>query len=208
MEIYNYHHLTGEFIGSGTADKDPLNEGSWLIPDFSTVEPSLNTAENEVSVFNGISWDLKPDFRGVEFWLADGSRHVIGSISETAPIESLTSQPAPTPEQQVSIDKAAALTEYEVSVKTLIGDTSMTEVASWAKQEAQARAYLVDDSDQVNPVVDDTAPTILLDRLTISRAQSETKLTLARKIITNAEAYEVAYADILGLLQSKLKALI
>lgn len=32
MDIYHYDALTGEFLGQGKADPDPLQPDNWLIP--------------------------------------------------------------------------------------------------------------------------------------------------------------------------------
>jgi hypothetical protein len=36
MDIYHYHPETHEFLGRGTADRDPMDESNWLIPAWTT----------------------------------------------------------------------------------------------------------------------------------------------------------------------------
>jgi hypothetical protein len=40
------------------------------------------------------SWSLIPDFRGREYWLADGSRHTITNLGEQPPADALDAEPA------------------------------------------------------------------------------------------------------------------
>ena len=89
--------------------------------------------------------------------------------------------------------KAQALTEYEAAIEAMIGRVPHTELSSWAKQEAEARNL--------------DKPTPMIDQLVISRGLGETREELAAKIIANADAYAIGYAQVLGEYQAKLKAL-
>ena len=100
---------------------------------------------------------------------------------------------APTDEQLIEQAKAQALTEYETAIEAMIGKVPNTELSSWAKQESEARNL--------------DKPTPMLDTLVISRGLGETKEELATKIIANADAYAVGYAQVLGEYQAKLKEL-
>lgn len=94
--------------------------------------------------------------------------------------------------------KQQALETYNQQVKALIGQVPNTELSSWTKQEAEARAF----------IASSTATTPMLDQLLVSRAvKGETKTILANKIIANADAYAVAYAKVLGEYQAALKAI-
>jgi hypothetical protein len=86
---------------------------------------------------------------------------------------------------------------YNASITALAGDTDKFELASWAKQEAQARAY----------VADNTIATPVLSEMVIARGFGETVADLANKIIAAADAYATAYATILGTYQAKKKAI-
>lgn len=88
-------------------------------------------------------------------------------------------------------------TDYENSLKAMIGDTDPAEMASWTKQEAEARAWSADNN----------AITPIIDNLIIGRAMGESKADLVAKIILKADGYAVAYAQILGQYHAKLKAL-
>lgn len=56
MEIYNYHPLTGEYVGPSLADESPLEPDVFLIPAFSTTERPPATSENQRVYFNGAAW--------------------------------------------------------------------------------------------------------------------------------------------------------
>jgi len=66
------------------------------------------------------------------------------------------------------------------------------EMASWDKQESQARAWN-DDNTVVTPIIDE---------LLTARNFGETKQDLVNKIIGNADAYEVVYGQLLGKYQN------
>ena len=36
MDIYSYDSATGEFLGAGVADQDPLEPGNWHLPAHTT----------------------------------------------------------------------------------------------------------------------------------------------------------------------------
>lgn len=87
--------------------------------------------------------------------------------------------------------------DYENSVKAMTGNTDPAEMASWTKQEQEARAW----------IADNTAITPIIDNLIIGRAMGESKADLVAKIITKADAYAVAYAQVLGAYHAKQKAI-
>jgi len=87
-----------------------------------------------------------------------------------------------------------ALDEYNTAVEAMIGKVSQAELASWAKQEAEARNL--------------TGATPLIDGLIVSRGLAETREELAAKIIANSNAYTAGYAQVLGTYQAKLKAIV
>ena len=70
------------------------------------------------------------------------------------------------------------------------------EMVSWRKQEDEARAY----------TADNTVATPFIDAQVATR-QLETKDELVAKIIANADAYQVAYAGLLGKYQNLSNAI-
>lgn len=88
-------------------------------------------------------------------------------------------------------------TTYNAAVRAMTGNTDPAEMASWTKQEQEARAWIAD-----NAVI-----TPIIDNLIIGRAMGESKANLVAKIITKADAYTVAYAQVLGAYHAKQKAI-
>jgi hypothetical protein len=68
------------------------------------------------------------------------------------------------------------------------------EMASWRKQEDEARAYLADNS----------VSTPTLSALVVARCKGETVLDLATKVVANADAYASVYIPLLGKFQNKM----
>jgi hypothetical protein len=80
-------------------------------------------------------------------------------------------------------------------VDGLTNKAPFEEIVSFDKQEVEARAYLVDNS----------AVTPYLSTLAVSRNLNETIAELVQKVVTNADAYAIAHANILGEYQSLVK---
>lgn len=74
MDVYNYHSVTREFLGSSKADPDPMNDGEFLFPAFCCdVEPP--PAEiGYAQVWEHPTWIKVPDHRGEFWWNSDGQR--------------------------------------------------------------------------------------------------------------------------------------
>lgn len=118
---------------------------------------------------------------------------ISGNITEhdDAPIIPITL------EQAKDIKLIEATENYKASISTLVGNTDQYEIASWAKQEAEARAY----------IADKTITTPLLSGMVVARGLGETVADLAKIVIAKADAYQAAYATILGAYQAKQKAI-
>jgi hypothetical protein len=141
-------------------------------------------------------------------WLLNGNISVPnapGNIEREAILAWIAEGNIPEPEftdaellAQAKISKLAEVTKtYNDSISALVGGTDKFELASWTKQEAEARAY----------VADNTVATPLLSGLVTARGLGETVAQLANLIIDKANAYETAYANILGTYQAKQKAI-
>lgn len=90
MDIYNYHPLTGEYLGTGVADDNPLVPEEPIVPGFATPISPPDWQALRVRVYRSAagtapqnwqegSWTLVPDYRGVPlFRTADGSVYQLG----------------------------------------------------------------------------------------------------------------------------------
>lgn len=94
--IYNFHSDTCEYLSEGIADPSPLEDGVWLIPACATTVKPPPTAEHEVSIFDGVSWSIRPDWRNVALYsVADGAPVVIDEIGKIPADVAATELPRP-----------------------------------------------------------------------------------------------------------------
>mgnify|MGYP005749159045 FL=1 len=102
-------------------------------------------------------------------------------------------------QEQLAANKEKALkaakSEYDQAIKLLVNDAPYSEIASWDKQEQEARALLADS----------TASTPFIDKLVLARGLGETREILAGKIVANADIYASEAARLLGEYQKKVK---
>ena len=98
---------------------------------------------------------------------------------------------------------ADQIAECKLNIESIFGtriakmteNATSQEIASWDKQEAEARAWLADNS----------APTLMIDILLLNRGLTETKAELVDKIILKADTYLAFYAENLGTLQRGIR---
>lgn len=81
--------------------------------------------------------------------------------------------------------------EYEQSIAQLTTGIPESEKGTWSKQEAEARAY----------IADNTTPTPLIDGIAIARNVDKTYLV--DKIIEKADIYTIKIAQLIGIRQAK-----
>lgn len=87
--------------------------------------------------------------------------------------------------------------QMQAEIDELSGYCGASEVASWGKQELEARAF----------VKSSTSATPLIDTLIVARGKGETKADLANKIIAVSDAYAAKSGEIVGRYQVKRKAI-
>lgn len=69
-----YHAgVTGEFIGSGYADPDPMEPGNWLIPARAYREQPPEPGANQSVIRGSTDWELVADYRGLIYSIESGS---------------------------------------------------------------------------------------------------------------------------------------
>lgn len=66
--IYHYHPKTGELVGQGKADADPMDQGNWLIPAHATTEAPPALQVGFARVFLDGEWGQVEDHRGKVVW--------------------------------------------------------------------------------------------------------------------------------------------
>ncbi len=111
MQIYHYHPETGELVGVGEADENPLDPENPLMPAYSTSTPAPQAEQGTVALFldsSGLSprywqsgaWVVKADYREVPlFSTADGAPYAPdGTYSGLGDLpQGVTTQPRPSP---------------------------------------------------------------------------------------------------------------
>jgi hypothetical protein len=86
--------VTGELIGTGYADPDPLDVDNWLIPAHAYLDVPPTAAQGEAVVWIDEGWRLLPDHRGQAYRTDTGEVVMHDQLGELP--EGLTSQPRPT----------------------------------------------------------------------------------------------------------------
>ncbi|MCG9078929.1 DUF4376 domain-containing protein [Laribacter hongkongensis] len=92
MDLYHFD-AAGRHVGTSTADESPLEPGVFLVPAHATPLEPLPAGQNEVAMFDGSAWRLVADYTGTEYWLPDGSHHVILELGYAPPEDALTDPP-------------------------------------------------------------------------------------------------------------------
>lgn len=102
MQIWNYHPVTGELLGPGTADANPIELGEWIVPAHATPVAPPTAQIGKAIVFAGSAWSHIPDHRGEVWWMADAEFNIdprtiaaLGDPAEFVPPLTSFSPPAP-----------------------------------------------------------------------------------------------------------------
>jgi len=138
--IYNYHPTTNEYLNETTARLDPL-ESKPMIPAHATTKKPPAAKENEAAIFENDSWQIVSDYRGVEYWLSDGSVHTILELGEELPIEALSEKPAPQPPtaEELIATYRAAVGQHIDAVAVALGFDSIITAVTYADEPADDR---------------------------------------------------------------------
>ena len=62
--VYSYDRLTKEYTGKYKCQKDPLKEGSFLMPANATETEPPTTHRFEVACYINEKWEVRTDYRG------------------------------------------------------------------------------------------------------------------------------------------------
>lgn len=103
MEWYRYNPETFEYEHPVICQDNPVRPEKFLIPPSSTPKKPSAAGEKQIAVFDvqADQWSIKPDYRGIEYWLPDGTHHKIETIGETPPDNALYQQPEPLPDKSL-----------------------------------------------------------------------------------------------------------
>lgn len=169
----------GAYTGNSREGRASPVSAKLMKPAHSTDVAPPEAGENEVAVWSGKRWSIKPDHRGTEYWLADRSHHTIAEIDQIPPEDALDAAP-PTPrEDQRSVALARVDEEHSNYLVKLTGGATVAERDTWKVKEEAARAYLIlEASDgQIAMLAAEAA------------GSGITKDVLSAKIVAKAEAF-------------------
>lgn len=127
--IYNAHACTGEFIGVGFADPDPLTAHHWLLPANAYPDAPPAALAGTVAVRGTEGWELRPDHRGTVYSTLNGQASSWDLIGELP--EDVTDQPRPS---HAHVWSGAAW----------VADEALTASQEQARINAEALAYLAE----------------------------------------------------------------
>lgn len=160
-KIYHYDPVTGRYLTQSEADINPLDPDQLLIPAYATDKAPPKINENEIVVFVDGKWTK----------------------------QSKPAEPEPTAGQLKAAKLAQINASYETLAQLVVVGVPPSEVQSWSKQEAEARAL------QENP----DAEAITLRAL--AEARSIPLDILCKKVIEKADAYSAHIGSITGIRQ-------
>jgi hypothetical protein len=100
----------GFFVKTTEADESPLEPGVFLVPGRCVdAAPPDTSAPRTAHLWGGAAWQPVPDWRGLEYWMPDGSRHTIQARGVEPPPDHLLDAPItvePAPVTVVSMRQA------------------------------------------------------------------------------------------------------
>lgn len=144
MIVYQYDPETGIHSGNMTAQESPREPCVYLIPANCTSQKTPEIGEHECAVFENEKWLIKPNWRGVTYWLPDGTEHTIDAIDVVPPENALFEKPIIP--QTLEEAKTAKLTEINAACDAILNAAVKTypnsEVLTFDQQTAEAKAYL------------------------------------------------------------------
>jgi hypothetical protein len=74
-EVYLFDKSTGFYEGIAFAQESPLEPGEYLLPECGTEEEPPAVGTYEIALWNNSKWQVLPNYKGVTYWLPDGTKH-------------------------------------------------------------------------------------------------------------------------------------
>lgn len=197
-KIYHYHPETREFLGSSDAQFDPI-EKKPLIPAYATTSEPPAKNSNEAVIFIDGVWKITPDYRGISYYLSDGTQHTVKEIGETVPANALEKEPPPS---------------FDEEVQQAIRDIQAFAIGARAKTTAYADQYKLsgwaDKAQRAQRVTGKAASKADMDVLQAEaeqRGRNESPEELAQKQLGKAQAQARSVALIDGIESAALDAI-
>ncbi|WP_306169282.1 hypothetical protein [Halomonas sp. MMSF_3323] len=144
-----------------------------------TEAPPSVGAHEAAKVIDG-SWQVVPDWRGHEYWLADGTHHEINELGVEPPAEALDKAP-PAPIEQLATQALSRINSgYQAEMGQILDDYPQAETLTFDKQEREARQWQADNS----------VATPYIDAMLVERPLD--KAELVGRILAKADAFTQA----------------
>ena len=112
MKIYHYHKETREYLGKVEARIDPLETAKqgksvYSLPAYASFKSPPKTGINKMAVClpDNNSWKIVSDFRGIKYWLADGTECIITELGKLVPKDVLSEAPPPPPPTEAELNE-------------------------------------------------------------------------------------------------------
>ena len=193
--IYNFHPTTGEYLTQSEASLDPV-AGQPLVPAFATLQAPPVVRINEAAVFDDDIWSIVADFRGTEYWLNDGSLHVVSALGDLVPNNALDTPPLSLIKEKANTNVYAFTTATRVRVT---GDVDRYKLAGWADKFQRAQRVLAGSASEYDNAT--------LQAESDQRGLSETPAVLAALQVAKGEALASSVANIDGMEHAALQAI-
>ena len=97
MKIYNYHPDYKYFYSESEADESPLEPGVFLIPAHATNVEVPICELTEIQIFNGTSWDIIEDNRGI-YYSTETQQVIVNDNPQEVPENATKEEPPKVPE--------------------------------------------------------------------------------------------------------------
>ncbi|WP_224826297.1 hypothetical protein [Cognatishimia sp. MH4019] len=140
MKIYNFDAETGVYTGEAAADKSP-RDGAWLVPAFATKIRPPQVPDGRVAIFRDGAWTIVEDHVGTEYWMPDGSHHVIEAYGDVPPEVALFEEPDLRTDAEKRQDVVRDVQAIASAVRTIATEgADHVKIAGWnAKVERATR---------------------------------------------------------------------
>lgn len=194
--IHSYDS-NGYYTGTEAAQPNPKRPGEYLLPPDVTFVELPEPLPDKIRKFNGETWIYVTDLSHKIFYVKTTGKQKRLEIGEE-PDNTLT-EIAPKPNQVWINDKWSYTREFleeaylnminyecEVTLHQMKKKYPDSEVRTWDKQEAEARAFL-SDSNSATPLIDGLSSTREID-----------KTELANRIIGKADVWSTISGNVIG----------
>ncbi|KVN46908.1 phage tail protein [Burkholderia territorii] len=115
MLCNQYDNLTGRYVASFLAERDPMDANRYLVPAFCTLTPLPEVPARSWPFWQDGTWVMKPDYRGVRLYRTDTGEPGEITVAGVSPDDAgLTEMPRPS-DEYVWSDGAWVLDEAVVA---------------------------------------------------------------------------------------------